>query len=270
MIMPRFPNRIPTERFTPQTLTYQANVIANSGIVTTETLRVVDKFSRDMRDAGLLVKLQECGVFAGGNLAAAMVKFVYGPQNFCTNVNYVGGDFTERGSTAGLNGDGATKYLNTAFPASSLSSTGHLSVYLRDDALVVGNHGLIGNINGTDQFFIGGLNAISTADARYGQLNAVTNNTGLIKGFYQLARPSSTNLRMYLNGVMVNSSSTSTTFTAPTGNLLIGCYGVSGVASAYTAGRIAFYSIGDQMSDTEAATFYSIVQTMQSNFGRNV
>ena len=264
--------RIPVKLYNPETLLYRDRVIANSGTISDASLDAVEKFVQDCKNAMIWDKLLEVGVFAGNNLAAALAKLVVGPGATAalTNVNFIAGDYAETGSSGGLNSDGATKYLNTGFAGTTLPDTAHLSVYLRDDVAAAGNRGLLGTLTGTDQFWIGGLNASASADFRYGQLNGTTVGSGLLKGFWCGVRASSSSLRLYRNGVFADSNSTVTSLVKPAGSLFTHAYNVSGTPTAYTPGRISFYSIGNSLTDADALALHLAVRTLQYNLNRGI
>ncbi len=265
-------NRIPTKLYNPETLLYRDRVIANSGTISDASLDAVEKFVQDCKNAMVWDKLLEVGVFAGNNLNAALTKLVVGPgaPTALTNVNFVGGDYAETGSSGGLNGDGATKYLNTGFSGTNLPDTAHLSAYLRDDVVAAGNRSLLGTLTGTDQFWMGGLNAAATVDFRYGQLNGTTLLTGLVKGFWCGVRVSSSILRLFRNGTYADLNSSATTLVKPAGNVFIHAYNLSGSPGGYTPGRISFYSIGNAMSDPDVLAFHLAVRTLQYNLNRGI
>jgi hypothetical protein len=53
-------------------------------------------------------------------------------------------------------------------------------------------------------------------------------------------------------------------------SLFIGSNNVNGSPSTYDNKEIAFGSLGDGLTDTEAANFYTAVQTFQTTLSRNV
>ena len=67
--------------------------------------------------------------------------------------------------------------------------------------------------------------------------------------------------------------STSASFSVrnfPTIPYYIGAYNENGAAKLFDSNEIAFYHIGDGMTDIEATNFYNAVQTFQTTLGRNI
>src|SRR5688572_17095521 len=113
--------------YTAELQAYLNNVAAVSGAVTMDTVQALDRFVRDCKNNGIWDKLTEVYPICGSNLVTAQVKLKYtGIQPVLTAVNFVEGDYTERGSSGGIKGNATTKSLNTNFAQTSLASTGHM------------------------------------------------------------------------------------------------------------------------------------------------
>jgi hypothetical protein len=160
-------------------------------------------------------------------------------------------------------------YADTNF-IPSINGTGlnnlHISYYSRNNSTSLGGEiGIYGppytlfftRYNNTAYFGINGT---------YPQVTN-TDSSGLILA----SRVNSTTATLYRNNnILLAAASTSTS--APAYQLTIGAIAnANGVGvQYYTDRQCAFASIGDGLTDTEAANFYNRVQTFQTTLNRNV
>ena len=68
----------------------------------------------------------------------------------------------------------------------------------------------------------------------------------------------------------INTSASFSVRNFPTIPYYIGAYNNNGTAGLFDSNEIAFYHIGDGLTDVEAANFYTAVQTYQTTLGRNI
>ena len=272
MLKTKHLRHIPSRQFSAETLVWRDNVLANGGTFSVSTMDAVEKFVQDCKNNSIWDKLIEVGLFAGDNLNAALVKLKVGAgaPSLLTNINFLSGDYLESGATAGLSGNGTSKYLNTGLAATNLADLGHLSFYLREDVGASGNRSLLGVMSGTDQLWLGGLSPTVDVTCRYGQNNSATAATPLNKGFYLASRNSLSDLKVYRNAQLLVANGTTVTVTKPSANLFIFALSVLGSASAFLPAKGSFYSVGQSMSDTECQLFYNAVQTFQQTLNRAV
>ena len=266
-------NYLPVRRYNPETTDYVMRVIANGGTISDASVDAIEKFVQDCKNALIWDKLLEVAPFAGTGLNAAMVKLVFpaGVPGVLTNVNFVSGDYSETGVNGGLLGDGATKYLNTGFNGQShLPDNAHMSFYLREDVSVAGNRSMIGVLQASDQYWLGSVTPATAVNARFGQTVSANLAAGMNRGFYVGSRTAINQLRLYKNGGLVASDSTSVTHARPNLPVYAFAWNSSGLAGAYLPARGSFYSIGHGLDATEAAALNAAVQTLQHNLGRMV
>jgi hypothetical protein len=105
--------------------------------------------------------------------------------------------------------------------------------------------------------------AINRLEAAGG--STYTPTTGLLIG----SRNSSTIEKYYHKGTLINTL-TINSGSRSTFKMFLGAYNNANVASGYSSKQTAFASIGDGLTDTEAANFYTAVQNMQIALSRNV
>ncbi len=105
-------------------------------------------------------------------------------------------------------------------------------------------------------------------DFNYGRI--ITSNTDS-SGFYINNRPSSNSMKVFRNGNLLDSSSVNNpTNTLPGTLLTIACFNGNLTYSGFETINYQFFYTSDGLSDTEAANFYTAVQTFQSTLGRAV
>jgi hypothetical protein len=260
---------IPT--FLPDTWTYANNIAAAGASISSESLQAIDRFVRDCYNASIWTKLNEVYPLAGNNLTAALIRLKStSPNPSLQAVNFVSGDYTERGANGGLLGDGATKYLNNNMGQSVvLPANGHLSCYLKnpDPAgihyFIAGNTATdwssLGTTTGTDQRTLLGGSAVAA------------NLPANAPGFIYADRSSPTDLELQANNGAPNVSTTSATPAYSAGvSIYMAARSNNSAATQYSAARFCFFSIGASMTAAERTAFYNAVVALQTNLGRNV
>jgi hypothetical protein len=90
------------------------------------------------------------------------------------------------------------------------------------------------------------------------------------QGFYGANRTSSILANSWYNGVKKGTNTNTSSQDAFTKTLFIGAYNSNTGAIYFSNRESAFASIGDGLTDTEAANFYTAVQAYQTTLGRQV
>ena len=173
-------------------------------------------------------------------------------------------------SSTGMTPNGTTAYANTFITPSTYYSTNiHLSYYSR--TLTVGTACEIGadTISGATNYATLriGVNSV------FGQTtNGLVNYLSVTdaRGHFLAQKVSNSSRRLFKNGSLNNSTTTTDLNTLPLSNLLIAAINDNGTPSFYSLKECAFASIGDGLTDTETANFYTSVQTYQTTLGRQV
>ncbi|HYE30556.1 MAG TPA: hypothetical protein VEH27_03945 [Methylomirabilota bacterium] len=257
-------------QFNPETVDYRDRLVAAGGTISDSSLKAIEKFVRDCKNDLIWDKLLEVGPFAGDNLTAALVKLKHQGQSALTNVNFISGDYQERGSNGGLLGNASTKYLNTGMNAQSLPDNGHLSFYLREDVVSAGNRVLLGARVTTDQYWLGSQIPASEIRALYGGTVSTLQGSAITKGFYLCSRLSSTNFALYRDGGLLNATSSAVVHAKPNADILVFGYTTNGSPGAHLGSRGSFYSIGHGLTASESQALASAVQTLQLNLNRAI
>jgi hypothetical protein len=177
-------------------------------------------------------------------------------------------------ASTGVTGNGTSAFMNTNFaPASNLTlSSGHDSVYLRTN-LPISSQVAFGVEQITSQRMVlfpysFGVGWIS--DLYDNSTSRLISSTGPSTGFILGSRASASSHKLFRNAVQLAASTLATTGTLPTLNYYLGAYNGNGVGSFYSTNEIAFFSLGDGLTDTQASNLYTAVQAFQTTLSRNV
>lgn len=255
-----------------ETQDFQTQILLNSGTISSNSATYVDNFIRSCMDGGIWSKILDCGVFVGSNLTAAMAKLkaFNGTAATLTNYNFVAGDYNESGTTGGLLGNGSTKYLGTGVTPAMLGATAHMSFYLREDLDVGYPRWCMGATSAADEFRLGssGSTSLVVIQSLYGSNQPAVSAPGAGRAFWCGVRGASTDLRLYRNGALAFTNTTTVTPGACSREIIL--FGSNGPTAVYPTlnKRGSFYSLGLALTTTEAGLLYAAVQDLQSSLAR--
>lgn len=168
-------------------------------------------------------------------------------------------------SAQGATPNGTNGYADTKFKTNSYNSANNfgLSTYTRTNTT---GGAEIGVFN-PDQRYIGS-NLLNLA--YFGIGTGFLSSANLdAKGFWQVYRTSSSVVKAFKNS-SVYVSGTTGAGTLSTREVFIGALNDNGLGNFYTSKQISFASIGDGLTDTEAANLYTRVQAFQTALNRQV
>lgn len=272
----------------PDAKDWRDRVVANSGSVSSSTLKAVSDFCRSIDRAGIRDRFYRLNLFCGTGLNACLVPLYRGPSfggtqfgnASDTNINFVSGDYVESGATSGgLTGNGSTKYLQTGIASTAwmgASGGSHITVYKctstntgslvssrlqgADSALwQVWEFGAGGNAAGGNT---GAFGVPGTHNSLIGVTREPGTGTPPVRAFRNTDlsadnaggnTPAGTSLPV---AVFARNSSTSDT----------SAYN----PSLYTNQRLAAYSVGLHLSNAAIASYNTAMQAFQTALGRNV
>jgi hypothetical protein len=256
--------RLPSD---PDALTYLAAVAAADGApVEVGVATAVDDFFRGMKADGTFGALKAACLLCGARtLAGALVPIVGAAP---TNNNFVDADYN-RGT--GLKGNGSTKYLdsNRANNADGQDDS-HMAVYA-----TAANTADPGVMMGSGRFAFTGTDQIANATAssptglivfsRLSTTSAFDVVAGAINsaGFQGISRSEAAGYDARVNGATTAITRSSS---APVSdNVFVFDRNPQGAGAAPTDARIAFYSIGESISDLALldARVTALVQRIQ-------
>lgn len=242
--------------------------ITAAEITGTTQQSAIDTLVKSLKSANIWNKMKAIYPFVGGT--AAQHRFnLKDPRtvNAAFYLDFMGGG---NHSATGYQPNGTTAYADTKLmPVHALTpSSGHLSIYSRtniaengyDIGVTSGNNydNMIASRYGNNKFY-----------SNYGALTYPTVDNTDSRGFFITNRNSATNTTGYKNGInVINASQTGGVagFNVFIGALKNDTLGITNFSSK----EQAFASIGDGLTDAEAANFYTAVQTFQTTLGRQV
>jgi hypothetical protein len=224
----------------------------------------------DLKGYSIWSKMKALYPFVGGT--AAQHKWnLKDPRDLDAAFRLVfSGGYTHNSN--GITGNGTNAYADTKLiPNANLTqNSSHASVYSRTNKSN-SNECLIGSA--TSAFSSNGLLILAYANDPYIMVNnsTLTNGTGFnTTGLLTASRITSTNQKLYRNtSTLINATSNSTGLS--NGRILLNAFVENNVSiSRYSPHNLAFASIGDGLSDTEAANLYTAVQAFQTTLGRSI
>ena len=232
-----------------------------TSITDTTILNALNTFDLGLISNGLDTKMKAIYPMVGGTSTTCKYNFMDARDlDVAFRLQFFGGGtFSSNGYTGnGTNAYGET-FFNPVTQSLSINSA-HLSYYARtgdnNNNVWIGQNSLAGFLEN----IYGGTIYAGLASSY------MTISTGISNLFTMVNRNSSNYQEVRRQGSsLISSSATSTGFNS--GNFYINAYNPS---AYFSSSNCAFASIGDGMTDTEATTFYNLVQAMQVSLSRAV
>lgn len=249
--------------------TARTTAFANAtGITDTIILSALNTFDLALISNGLDTKMKALYPFVGGTATTHKYNFMDARDLDVAYRLQFNGDVTF--SNLGIYFNGVNGYVNT-FLTPNLTSLSlnslSASVYLRDDNIQSGiSFYSRDSISGS-----GGISLWRYLTSTYISANSPESNTSqpVTKGFYNISRNSSTQMKLIKNGSVVSTINQNSA-NLPNNNLIIGGYGVPPSIQYFDKGSYSFFHISDGMTDVQSTTFYNLVQTLQTTLSRQV
>jgi hypothetical protein len=170
-------------------------------------------------------------------------------------------------SSTGMTPNGTSAFANTGLNTSTqLNVNSHsFGMYSRTNN-TTGSQA-IGSFDNTPRFLQNNLSLGNFVSGLVSSIITYTANPST--SLLMLSRTSSTLSKAFRGGVLLGQE-TVTMGTLPTFNFYLGARNDAGVANLYSLHQCAFASIGDGLTDTDAANFYTAVQAYQTTLSRQV
>lgn len=248
--------------------------ITAAGITDATQQSAINTLVTDLKGYGIWTKMKAIYPFVGGTASAHKFN-LKDPRDLDAAFRLVfSGGWTH--SSNGALPNGTNGYANTyCNPQTRLAlQSNHLSHYSRTQISNTNTHDM-GCESGAGlnfnlfQYF-NGISNKGFNDGLYPTNAAVSNTTNTL-GFQIGTRTSNVVLKLHFNGSLLNTNTNTKTQTSyPNHNIFIGATNSNGIAGNYSARQCAFASIGDGLTDTEAANFRTAVQAYQTTLSRNV
>jgi len=244
-----------------------AQAFLNAAVITDQTqANAVTTLVTDLKSANIWSKMKAIYPFVGGTATAHKFN-LKDPRDLdaAFRLTFSGG-WTH--SSTGALPNGTTAYADTKLKPSNIPQNSvHMSTYLRTTY----SGGVDMGCSTNDYFFISANLGIGIPPR--GPLNLSTYSDSSIsldtKAFYLASRTNSTTNKLFRNTSLI-SNETLTSVAPEAYNIYIGAGNRSNAGWAYTARQTSFASIGDGLTDAEAAAFYTAVQKYQTTLGRQV
>lgn len=250
----------------PIGITYDADAVAfftAASITDTTQKNAVNTLVLSLKSANIWTKMKALYPVVGG-IASSHAVNLKTPGTY--NLTFATG-WTH--SNTGMTPNGAT-YANTNFnPQSIITDTNNFSLtyYSRTNIDSGCDIGVFNSsTNSASQIFP------KSSGIRYVRVfsSFTTESTSeSTSAFYINSRLNSTTVKAYRNGTTLTTLSLSNLGNINY-NVYIGARNNVNTADAFSTRQCAFASIGDGLTDVEASSFYTAVQTFQTTLGRQV
>jgi hypothetical protein len=274
---------------------WQSRVVANGGTVSASTMKAVDTFCKTIVTAGIRDRFYRLNLFAGTGLSAALVPLFRGPSlggtqygnTTDTNNNFVSGDYVETGTGGGIStgAANATKTLDTGlvpFNAGMVHTDSHGAFYSRQGntstgAVMASTRAVAGSEH--FQFFINGVSGSVTQIFRSGgSSNSGFETVAALRTGHIIAQRSGGTGSLYRNGTNQNATSATTNATTwstgfPAGIRIYGRRFINNtteVTDQFMSTTLQGYSIGVAFTDSQASSYYTAMQALQTELGRQL
>jgi hypothetical protein len=249
-------------------LAFNSRVVASGGTLTATEQAAINQLVVDLKAYGLWNSMKAIYPMVGASAAACA-------QNLKSSS--FTGTFTSGWTFAstGVTGNGTSAYLNTNFvPNSNLTSNNtHQSLYIRTTgALGIDDFSAFDSVtsvfrviikdSGSNRFFAQQTDGVTVIDLP----TAVPDS----KGFFVITRENINSLKAKRNNINLGTNILANTGTLPTRSMYLGALNISTTAVNFTSRQYSFASLGDGLTDTQAANFYTAVQAFQTTLSRQV
>lgn len=175
-------------------------------------------------------------------------------------------------SSTGALPNGTNAYADTFLTTSAMAlNSGHLSYYSRTNSTILGEE--MGALQSAPNSYTDLVINYSGFGAtfRYNDAGGATGTANAnTQGFYAGSRTASNLIKLFKNGLSIQSLTSASNTTSSTRTIFIGAVNNLGTPSFYSNRQCAFASIGDGLTDADALAFYNAVQTFQTTLGRQV
>lgn len=227
-----------------------------------------------LKTYGVWTKMKAIYPFVGGTASAHKFN-LKDPRDLDAAFRLVfSGGITH--SSTGVLFNGTNGYANTyCNPQTQLGlASNHLSHYSRTQVSNTNTHDMGCETGAGLNFnlfqYYSAITNKGFNDGSYPTNAAVSNTTNTL-GLALGTRQTNTSLKLFFNSSLLTTNTTAKSATNyPNFNIYIGATNSANTAAAYSPRQCAFATIGDGLTDTEAANLYTAVQAYQTTLSRNV
>jgi hypothetical protein len=239
--------------FDPDAQAFFDRVTTAGGTLSETEKNATNQLVLDMKSAGIWSSMKAIYPMVGASAAACAQNL---KSSSFTGTFSSGWTF----ASTGVTGNGASTYFDTNCNASTAvaQNSTHLSYYCRTSNL---QNVVDMGVSQTSIQVFGSLCYYAINSSSYSSSSVGSS------GFFNGTRSNSTETKLFRNGsnLMTN---TITSVAATNATFYLGAWNNS--PQYNTSREYAFASIGDGLTDTQAANFYTAVQAFQTTLSRNV
>jgi len=254
-----------------QVLTARTGAFLTASAISDATIRGgLNTFDIGLISNSLDTKMKALYPFVGGTASTHKFNFMNSADTDAAFRLTFSGSWVHSSNGALPNGVNtfADTFLNSSLILSQNSS--HLSYYSRTNSNAIELE--IGNVSDSS-YTNGSLIEIRTAGVTYYRINSggtyITYSDTDSRAFYLANRTASNVINGWRNSVKVATGTTVST-SPINNNVYIGAVNVGGTFALPSTKQCAFASIGDGLTDTDAANLYTLTQQLQTTLGRSV
>jgi len=234
-----------------------------AGITDASIKNAIDTLVKGLKGNNLWSKMKALYPFVGGDASKHSYN-LFNPNTFqVTWFNSV------THNSNGITGNGTNAYGNTNLNENTVltSNNSHISIYQRNIPPVPSQVSMGAGTAGFSRFYLNfsGSNFSTLQGGAQSSLPIVSP----LHGMFTMSRQSSTSYFRKQNALateFINNNSG----TKNNGNFMLLANRSFSVANEFSIANLAFASIGDGMTDSEALTYYNLVQAFQTTLGRQV
>jgi len=248
--------------------------ITAAGITDATQQSAINTLVTDLKGYSIWSKMKAIYPFVGGTSSAHKWN-LKDPRDLDAAFRLVfSGGWTH--SSTGALPNGTNGYADTKLNQSAnlMLNSNHISVYSRSNTNSGINQDFRFDCGITDNATYSFNQIAMSANLQqhgYNGSHSIIVSVSDSLGYGLLTSTASNASKMYKNGTSIGSSTTSQSFSLFNSTIYLGAANHAGVGAKYYSNReIAFSTIGDGLTDTEAANLYTAVQAYQTTLSRNV
>ena len=246
----------PISGFDADALAFFTRVATAGGTLSTTEQTAVNQLVIDMKSANIWDAMKAIYPMVGASAAACAQNL---KSSSFTGTFTSGWTFASTGVTP----NGTSAYMNTnCAPTNMAQNSASGFIYNRTDSTLI-------TLNGCTNFEI---NDFDPNRILYGAVNNAEQPIGTqttTLGFWGVSRISSTGWANYKNGTNI-ANKTAASIAPSSLSIFMASRNVTGSPLTFGDKQVAFYCIGDGLTDTQASDFYTAVQTFQTTLSRQV
>jgi hypothetical protein len=237
----------------------------------------IDTLVKGLKTDGIWIKMKAIYPFVGGTATTHKYN-LKDPRDLDAAFRLVfNGGWTH--SSTGATPNGTNGYADTKLnPTTVLTNyNAHSSTYNRTDNNNTGwQIGLTQSASGYgNEFLLSGKITNESVSGLYNYFNATTDvrvASSSAIGYFQNNITSNTSQKLYKNGAQIGVNTSTNTSTPPSGNIFLSAVNdvTTSIPLAYSTSQQSFASIGNGLTDTDAANLYTRVQAYQTALSRQV